>query len=85
MGVPGTWHPATVSVMEWPDDKGEPGLYLRYADGVGEWTAISLFGGTVVEVESTKKIRCNPKDRKRKQGATKDTDKFPEGVTEWLA
>ena len=30
MGVPGTWHPATVSTMEWPDDKGEPGLYLRY-------------------------------------------------------
>ena len=74
MGVPGTWHPATVSTMEWPDGKGEPGLYLRYnasihvMDGMEEWTAISLFGDTVVEVESTKKIRCNPKDKKRKQG-----------------
>jgi hypothetical protein len=59
MGVPGTWHPATVSTMEWPDDKGEPGLYLRYTDGMGEWTAISLFGDTVVAVESTKKMGCD--------------------------
>ena len=64
MGVPGTWHPATVSTMEWSEGKGEPGLYLRYTDGVEGWTAISLFGDTVVEVESTKKMRCNPKDRK---------------------
>ena len=40
MGVPGTWHPATVSTMEWPDGKGAPGLYLRYTDGMEEWTAI---------------------------------------------
>ena len=56
MGVPGTWHPATVTTMEWPDGKGEPGLYLRYTDGTEEWTAISLFGDTVVEIESTKKV-----------------------------
>ena len=34
---------------------GELGLYLRYTDGMEEWTAISLFVDTVVEVESTKK------------------------------
>ena len=36
MEVPGTWHPATVSTMEWPEDKGEPGLYLEYEDGTME-------------------------------------------------
>ena len=84
MGVPGTWHPATVTTMEWPDDKGEPGLYLRYTDGMEEWTAISLFGDTVVEIESTKKVRRSAKDKKRKQGAAGSTDKFPESATEWL-
>ena len=84
MGVPGTWHPTTVSTMEWPDDKGEPGMYSRYTDGTEEWSAISLFGDTVVEIESTKKMRCNPKDKKRNQGVAEGTDKFPEGVTEWL-
>ena len=59
-------------------------MYLRYTDGVEEWTAISLFEDTVVEVESTKRMRCSPKDRKRKQGVAADTDKFPEGVTGWL-
>ena len=49
-----------------------------------EWTAISLFGDTVVELESTKKMRRNSKDKKRKQGVAEGTDKFPEGVTEWL-
>ena len=84
MGVPRTWHPATVSSMEWPDGKDEPGLYLRYTDGVEEWTTISFFGDTAVEVEPTKSMRCSSKDRKRKQGTAADTDKFPEGVTEWL-
>lgn len=82
--VPGTWHPATVSAMEWPDDKGEHGLYLRYVDGTEEWTGISLFGDTVVEMKSTKKLRRNPESRKRKQGAAKDTEKFPKEATEWL-
>ena len=59
-------------------------MYLRYTDGVEEWTAISLLGDTVVEVESTKRVMYNPKDRKRKQGAAAVTDKFPKGVTEWL-
>ena len=84
MRVPGTWHPATVSTMEWPGNKGESGLYLRYTDGMEEWTAISLFGDTVVEVESTKKMRRSAKDKKRKQGAAESTDKFPESATEWL-
>ena len=82
MEVPGTWHPAIVSTIECPDDKGEPGLYLRYTDDTEEWTAISPFGDTVVEVESTKKMRCNHKDKKRKQGVVEGTDEFPEGVTE---
>ena len=51
-------------------------MYLGYTDGVEEWTAISLFGDTVGEVESTKRMRCSSKDRKRKQGAAADTDKF---------
>ena len=61
MRVPKTWHPATASTMEWSDDKGEPGLYLSFTDGMEEWTDISLFGDTVIEVGPTKKMRCNPR------------------------
>ena len=56
-------------------------MYLRYTDGVGEWTAMRLFGDTVVEVESTKKMRRNAKDKKKKQGVAGGTHKFPENVT----
>ena len=38
----------------------------------------------MVEVEPTKKMRCNPKDKQRKQGVAEGTDKFHEGATEWL-
>ena len=38
----------------------------------------------MVLVESTKKMRCSTKDKKRKQGVAEDTDKFPKGATEWL-
>ena len=53
-------------------------------DDMDGWTAINPFGDTVVEVESTKKMRYNPKDKKRKQGVAEGTDRFSEGVTEWL-
>ena len=85
LGVPGTWHPAIVSDMEWPDDKGEPGLYLKYAtDGLEEWTAMSLFGDTVLPIETTKKMRHNVKDRKRKQDCVEYTEQFPREATDWL-
>ena len=83
--VPGTWHPATVSNMEWPEDKGEPGLYLKYAaDGLEEWTAMSLFGDTVLPIETTKKMKPNVNDRKRKQDCVEYTEQFPREATEWL-
>ena len=85
MKVPGTWHPATVSTMEWPEDRGEPGLYLKYAaDGFEEWTAISLFGDTVLPIESTKKMKPNVNIKKRKQDQVEYTEHFPKEATEWL-
>ena len=84
VGVPGTWHPATAPTMRWPGGKGGPGLCLRCTDGVKEWAAISLFGDTVVLVESTKKMRCSTKDKKGKQGVAGGTDKPPEGAAGWL-
>jgi hypothetical protein len=62
-------------------------LKKGYTDGtcMEEWTAIGLFGDTVVEIESTKKMRRSAKDKKRKkQDAIEVTDKFPENATEWL-
>ena len=63
--VKGTWRSARTRSMEWTEEKGIPGVYLEYTDGIVEWTAMDLFGDTVQIIPNkTKKMRHNQKDRK---------------------
>ena len=84
--VMGTWHSARTTTTEWPEEKGIPGVYLEYTDGIVEWTAMDLFGDTIQIIPATtKKMRHNKKSRKRKQDqALEYTEAFPEEATEWL-
>ena len=84
--VKGTWHSARTTNMEWPEEKGIPGVYLEYTDGVVEWTAMDLFGDTVQIIPTkTKKMKHNQKNKKRKQDqAPGYTETFPAEATEWL-
>ena len=86
--VKGTWHSARTTTTEWPEEKGIPGVYLEYTDGIVEWTAMDLFGDTVQVImipANTKKTRRNTKSRKRKQEQPPEyTEIFPEEATEWL-
>ena len=46
---------------------------------------MSLFGDTVEPIpKTTKRMRHNMKDKKRKQDQVEGTEKFPQGTTEWL-
>ena len=84
--VKGTWHSAGTTNTEWPEEKGIPGVYLEYTDGIVEWTAMDLFGDTVQLIPpKTKRMRHNTRDKKRKQDqALEYTETFPEEATEWL-
>ena len=84
--VKGTWHSARATNAEWPEEKGVPGVYLEYTDGIVEWTAMGLFGDTMqIILPKTKRMKHNRKDKKRKQDqALEYTETFPEEATEWL-
>ena len=78
----GTWHPAKVMGLEWPEDKGSPGAYLEYAaDGIAEWTSMDLFGDTVEAIESI--IPTRKRKKGRKQGKGMDMEKWEEGMEGW--
>ena len=56
----GTWHSARTTNTEWPEEKGIPGVYLEYTDGIVEWTAMDIFGDTVQVIPTTtKKMKHN--------------------------
>ena len=84
----GTWHPAKVMGLEWPEDKGSPGAYLEYAaDGIAEWASMDLFGDTVEAIESIIPTRKRKKRKKRGKGRRLDllrSETFPIEATEYL-
>jgi hypothetical protein len=84
----GTWHPAKVMGLEWPEDKGSPGAYLEYAaDGIAEWTSMDLFGDTVEAIESIITTRKRKKGKKQGKGGGPDllrSERFPVEATEYL-
>ena len=83
--VKGTWYPATTTTMEWPEDKGIPGIYLKYEDGTEEWAAMDLFGDTIERITPiTQGALLEKKKRKRKHLIIEHTERFPPETTEWL-
>ena len=69
----GRWWKGRVVRLEWPADKGTPGVVIQYADGMREWHGIDTCNVTV-------RPRTQPKGANHKPFDTM----FPKEAVEWL-
>ena len=61
--------------MEWPEDKGEPGLYLKYAaDGLEECTAMSLETFFLTHVDERAPAACRREEKGKSVQALRRID-----------
>jgi hypothetical protein len=69
----GEWYKGKVVDMTWPEEKGIPGMVIKYEDGTEEWHGVDEGGETVRTTKARKKAY-----------GKRYTTIFPERVTEWM-